>query len=135
MFSSGALGCFTLKVRHGWHLSMCFLACALPCKARRSGCILGPACTVQDPNGQLHYGTLSEQFPLCAAGRTSWNRASWDSLGRILLYRMPHFNLRVVALLKEMSIVQEKSVVWSWHWPRVPPCSLTITRLKTRSAH
>ena len=61
VFSSGALGYFAIKVRHGQHLLMCSWAWGA-CKARRSDHALGLVCAL-GPNGQLHPGILLEQSP------------------------------------------------------------------------
>ena len=42
---------------------------------------------------------ISSWYPLkvvsqCVAENTNWNSASWDSLGRTFLYKMPHFSLK-----------------------------------------
>ena len=71
---------------------------------------------------------------LCAAGRTKWNRAFWDSLGRVILYRMPQLSLRWLHSQRNCQS-SGGSVGLSWHMPRVPYCSLLITRLKTGSGH
>ena len=57
MFYSSALGSLALKVRHGWHLSICSLACAAMQGQKKWSCSKSSICL--RPNGQLHCGILS----------------------------------------------------------------------------
>ena len=130
IFSRGALGCFALKVRYGWHLSICSLTCA----------------AIQGQKKQLHIRSSIHSRPrwpislwhplrvvsLCIAGRTSWNRASWDSFGRIFLHRMSHLSLRWLHLQRNCWS-SGGLVSLSLHWPRLPSYSLAITRPKAGS--
>ena len=128
MFSSGALSCLALKVRHGQYLATCSLTCT----------------AMQGQRKWLHIRSSMHSRPkwptsswhpfrvvcLCAASKTRCNR----TLGRVFLYRMPHLSLRW--LHSQMYCQSSRgSVCLSWHWPRVLSCNLAITRLKTGSAH
>ena len=130
MFSSDALGYFALEVRHGWHLSTCSLTCAAMHGQKKWLCIRSSICSRPKwPTSSWH--PLRAVFR-CVAGRTSWSRASWDSLGRNFLYRMLSLSLRWLHSLQNCWS-SEGSVILSRHWPRVPSHSLAITRSKTRS--
>ena len=131
MFSSGVLGYFALKVRPGWHLSMCFLACtAMQGQKKWSGIRSSMHTRPKWPTSSWH---PPRAVSLCAASRTSWNRASCVSLGRVFLQRMTCLRLRWLCSERNCHSTGG-SVGLRWHWPRVPSCSLIITRLKTRSA-
>ena len=128
MLSSGALVCFALKVRHGWHLSICSLACTAMWCQKKQSCIRSSICSRPKwPTSSWH---PFREVSLCTAGKSSWNRAPSDSLGRVFLYRMPCLSLRWLCSHRYCHSLGG-SVCLSWHWLRVPSCSLTMTRLKT----
>ena len=82
---------------------------------------------------------ISSWYPLravsqCTAGKTNWNRAFWDSFGRIFLYRMPYLRLRWLCSQRRCWR-SGGSVSLNGHWLRIPFCILTITRPRTGSAH
>ena len=131
MFSSSVLGCLALQVRHGWHMSTYSLTCAAM-QGQEKQSHIGPSIHSRPkwPTSSWH---PLRAVSLCAASRTSWNRASWDSLGSIFLYRMLHLRLRWLHFQRNCQS-SGGAVSLSWCWPRVPSCSLIITRPKTRSA-
>ena len=125
----------TLKVRHRWHLLMCSLAlCTAMLGQKKQSCIRSNICCKAEM-ANLIVAPSRGSLPMHAVGRTSWNRASWDSFGRVFLYRMLQHQFEVVTLVKELSEFRRDQIGLSWHWPRAPFCSLTITGPKTRSAH
>ena len=63
MFSSSALGCLALKVRHGWHWSMCSLTCA----------------AMQGQKKWLHI-----KSSICS--RHEWPTLSWHSWGSLPMH-------------------------------------------------
>ena len=127
MLASGALGCFALNVKQGWHLSMCSLALTVMQGQKKWSHVRSSICSRPKwPTSSWH---PLRAVSLCTAGRTSWNRVSWDSLGRVFLYRMPHLSLRWLCSQRSCQS-SGRYVGLSWHWPRVPSCSIIITRLK-----
>ena len=70
---------------------------------------------------------------LCVAGKTNWKRVSSDSLGLAYLYRMPHLSKRWFHSSRNR-LNSGGSVNLDCHHPRVPSCSLEMTRLRVGSA-
>ena len=69
----------------------------------------------------------------CMAYRTNCTRASWDSLGRVFLYRMPCLRLSWLHSWPNFQTMG-RSIGVRGHWPRVPSCIFVITRPRTESA-
>ena len=130
MFSRGALGCLALKVKHGQHFSMCSFTCAAMWGQKnqshmRSSMYSKP----RWPTSSWHPFRVTS---LCTAGKTSWKRVSYDSLGLALLYRTPFCSRRW--LHSHKSRLNSGGPICSYcHYSSVQCDSLEMTKLRVAS--
>ena len=85
IFSRGASGCLALKVRHGWHFQICSFIWAAMQGQKNWSCMRSSMHS--RPRWQTSLWHPFRVTSLCTAGKTSWKRISFDSLGLAFQYR------------------------------------------------
>ena len=130
MFSSGALGCLALTVRHVDNTYQHALLPAQPCEARRSSHTLGLAYCSRTTMANLIVASLQGGLPMCIAGKTSWNRTPSDSLGRVFLHRTPLPQFEVVAFPQVLLQFGKNQSVWAGVCSEFHPVALHIDKIQ-----
>ena len=96
----GAHCCFALKVTHWWHLSMCSFAwVAIQGQKKWLSIRLSMHSRPRWLASSWHPFNMVSQ---CVAGKTNWNWASWESLCKSFLYKMPHLSFRLLCSQRNM---------------------------------